>query len=458
MPRAPQVTVDTLCALLGAQPPQSAAVLGARLGVSQPSLSRLLARAGDRVVRIGRARATRYAASRAIARMGSRWPLYQIDENGHTHRLGVLHALVGQAWMIDFDRAAPALTWGEFNDGLYPDLPWFLADARPQGFLGRAFARGCANDLHVNPDPELWRADDVVLAMLRYGTDLIGDLVLGEQAAELALRAPENVVTQPRVQRYAQLAEQAMSGFPAGSSAGGEQPKFTTVRRLPDESLHPVLIKFSERVSNPVGRRWAELLALEHLAAELLLESGVAAVTGEWMEADGRCFLELSRFDRSVAGGRRGQLSLGALDDAHYGKRDRWDLAAARLQRDGWISAGAAQELRLLWCFGSLIGNSDMHFGNISLVCARERPWALCPVYDMLPMQYRPGPGGELRLPPLDPPPPLPENRDAWRRAAAMASIYWQRAAADIRLGSAMRARCADNQATVAAMVVRFGS
>ena len=55
--------------------PLTAAALGQALDVSQPTISRLLASAGERIVRIGRARATRYALSRVIARAGTRWPL-----------------------------------------------------------------------------------------------------------------------------------------------------------------------------------------------------------------------------------------------------------------------------------------------------------------------------------------------------------------------------------------------
>ena len=68
--------------LLRRNGPLTAAALGQALGVSQPTMSRLLASAGDRIVRIGRARASRYALGHDIARTGSRWPLYRIDSEG----------------------------------------------------------------------------------------------------------------------------------------------------------------------------------------------------------------------------------------------------------------------------------------------------------------------------------------------------------------------------------------
>ena len=113
------------------------------LGVSQPTLSRLAHSASDAVVRIGQARASRYALARTLGRAGSRWPVYRIDAAGRPSEIGRLHALARGAWWwqaADPD-AGSRLLHGEFADGLFPDWPWFLDDQRPQGFLGRAFAR-----------------------------------------------------------------------------------------------------------------------------------------------------------------------------------------------------------------------------------------------------------------------------------------------------------------------------
>ena len=74
--------------LLRRDGPLTAAALGQALGISQPSVSRLLASMGGRVVRIGRARASRYALGRDIARAGNRWPLYRIDSEGRSTALG----------------------------------------------------------------------------------------------------------------------------------------------------------------------------------------------------------------------------------------------------------------------------------------------------------------------------------------------------------------------------------
>ncbi|WP_155742789.1 hypothetical protein [Xanthomonas graminis] len=42
-------------------------------------------------------------------------------------------------------------------------------DQRPQGFLGRAFARRVAEDIGALPDLLRWQPDDIVPGLLRHG-------------------------------------------------------------------------------------------------------------------------------------------------------------------------------------------------------------------------------------------------------------------------------------------------
>jgi hypothetical protein len=49
-----------------------------------------------------------------------------------------------------------------------------------------------------------------------------------------------------------------------------------------------------------------------------------------------------------------------------------------------------------LQAFGVLIGNTDMHAGNLSFVSEHGRPYQLAPAYDMLPMGFAPRTGGEI--------------------------------------------------------------
>lgn len=202
-------------------------------------------------------------------------------------------------------------------------------------------------------------------------------------------------------------------------------------------------MKFSPPRDTPSGRRWADLLVCEQLASETMRAHGLVACDTTWSEAGGRCFLEVRRFDRVGGHGRRGFVSLLALDRAYHGHLDTWIAAADRLQRDGWLGREDADTLRLLWWFGGLIGNTDMHFANVSLALDHTRPLHLAPAYDMLPMHYRPMATGEVVTRELVPPLPPPPERPLWQRAADTAQAFWQRAATDARISAEFRAESA---------------
>ncbi len=55
-----------------------------------------------------------------------------------------------------------------------------------------------------------------------------------------------------RETRYVELAEEAMAGTTAGSSAGGEQPKFTTsILPINHGETESVIVKFSPADDKP---------------------------------------------------------------------------------------------------------------------------------------------------------------------------------------------------------------
>jgi hypothetical protein len=62
----------------------------------------------------------------------------------------------------------------------------------------------------------------------------------------------------------------------------------------------------------------------------------------------------------------------------------------------GVVSPEAADATELLWAFGVLIGNTDMHAGNLSFVSDTGSPYHLAPAYDMTPMAFAPNSGGKL--------------------------------------------------------------
>ncbi len=434
---------ERLEALLRTRGAQQASAIAAELGISQPTLSRLLAAMEPRIVRIGRARATRYALAHEVARAGSRWPLYRIDAAGRPETLGELRALHGDRFHFESVRALPAFLHGDFASGEFAGLPWFQGDQRPQGFLGRAFARRVAPDIDAPEDPLRWRSDDIVLGLLRYGDDRPGDLVFGEAALQRALREilapPDTVAADERGARYPQLADAVLRGEDIGSSAAGEQPKFAITLRGED-GYAPVIVKFSDRISSPNGRRWADLLICEHHACEVLLDHGLAAARSEVIEADARVFLQSTRFDRTPTLGRRGLVSLAALDAGFYGHgRLEWWRFAPQLQRDGWLDTGEARRLRLLGWYGALIANSDMHLGNVALQLADDRPLPLAPIYDMLPMRFRPATSGEIVERRYEITLPAPEQHDDWHAAALMAQDFWRRVAGEARISAPFR-------------------
>ena len=218
-------------------------------------------------------------------------------------------------------------------------------------------------------------------------------------------------------------------------------------------------MKFSDRTDSPTGQRWSDLLRCEHHAAEVLAAHGVPASNTSIVEAGGRTFLEVTRFDRTDVLGRQGLVSLRALDAAFHGRgRADWWRHAPQLERDGWIDAPDAERLRTLGLFGALIGNTDMHLGNVSLVLTDQRPFALAPAYDMLPMRFAPGPGGEIVARGLDVLPPTPDVQSAWTRAAAAAGAFWHRVANDGRISASMRDIAADAARQINSARARFAA
>lgn len=412
------------------------------LGISQPSLSRLTRAAGDRVLQIGRARATRYALAREVRTFGHAWPVYRIDVEGRAQVAGTLRALHPDGWW--FDTLDPDLSRLPA-----PDVPWFLDDVRPAGFLGDAFARRHARSLGLAADPVAWNGDAVLAALLLHGDDLPGDLVVGDEALERIQHASlAEVDAVPAVQRpvaYARRATAVLAGEPPGAWLGGAQPKLAACVRDGDDFRH-VVVKFSPRDDTPAARRCRDLLRCEHLAAIVLRAHGLASCATDWLEDDGRVFLETRRFDRVGARGRRGVVSLRAL-----GVTGEWHAAADGLTRAGLLSRDEASVLAVRGWFGRLIGDAGMHPGNATLLLDGR----LAPAYGLAPAHRRPTATGELIDAPFTPPMPPPQHRDAWHAAARVAAELWQYAAEDARLSDEFREDAERSGASLARVVER---
>jgi hypothetical protein len=202
-----------------------------------------------------------------------------------------------------------------------------------------------------------------------------------------------------------------------------------------------VLVKFTAPHDNPIAARWRDLLLAEHLTLETLADAdGVGAARSRMVDVGAQRFLEVQRFDRVGACGRHALLSLACLDGEFVGNAAApWPVVTAELARQAVITrqahAGAASQ----YAFGTLIGNTDMHAGNLSFVGDRVRPYALSPVYDMLPMAFGPSADGVARgtVAPAHLHPSV--DGDTWRAARSLAEQYLTRLNDDIRFTAAFQ-------------------
>lgn len=396
------------------------------LQISAPTLSRLIVAEQGAILRLGRGRATRYALPRSVPGLPAQIPVYRVAKKGQAAAVAELVPLQdGGSWV------EPARGTGHAHAGLPP----VVHDMAPAGYLGRNFAVRHP-DLHLPARVQDWNDDQRLVAVARRGEDCPGDLILGEESLERFL-AWQPVAAKP--DEYPRLAMESATGG-AGSSAAGEQPKFTAFH---DQQHY--LVKFTPGDGSPSDSRWRDLLVCEALALETLNNHGVPAAVARIVDVDKQRFLEVSRFDRIGARGRLGVLTLALLDDDLFGRRDSWAEAASRLHALRLLSADDARRLRLLEAFGILIANGDRHFGNISFFAdgLYARPaLQLAPTYDMLPMDAAPHAGVLPNLPPQVPE-PRAKLLDVWAEAGILAKEFWQRVAEDARISTLFRAMSA---------------
>lgn len=400
------------------QGPLSAAALMSRSGVSQATLSRYLS-ARPQVLKFGRARATRYALLRAV-RQKSMFPLWRIDEQGQAQLAGRLYSTwpAGSCLVEDSEGSC------QHFDG----LPWYLSDMRPQGFLGRAWGRECALQLALPEDIRQWNEDHCLSALTERGSDIAGNWLMGEQSYQQWLRqpVPKPVSLQEKPLLYPLLAQRVLNGEDIGSSAGGEQPKFACYAEQADGGSAHLLVKFTPPPRNQNSQRWCDLLRAEALALQLMAEHGLAAARAAiFTVPDGQTFLEVARFDRLADRGRRGVVSLEAVQAEFTGTQARWPQALQNLALQKLISAEDAARGTLQWAFGRLIANGDMHSGNLAFF-HEASGLRLTPAYDMLPMSFAPDSSGHMREAPPLIEPDASVSREVWLTALAMAQQYWQ--------------------------------
>ena len=404
----------------------SSAELEASLKVSQSAISRAMRTLIEdrQVLKIGSTRGARYGLRREVQGIGSAWPLRKIDAAGAILEFGVLYALAADQYYFEPSPAAKSQGFGW--EGLSPGMPYFLQDQRPGGFLGRAVPLNYP-ELELPPRVVDWTDDHCLRYLVQRGSDTVSNLILGNESFDSLLierQHPASIATDERQKQYPKLVAEVMQGGLPGSSAHGENPKFTALLRDASGVRH-VLVKFSPPTDTDVGRRWADLLIAEHHAHEVLRVAGFPAATSRILSFQDRAYLEVDRFDRQGRDGRVGVTSLLAIDASLYGRLDHWIAACVRLHADGRIDSHTLDAVRFVASFGALIANTDRHLGNLAFFDDYTGRFALAPVYDMLPMLFAPE-HGQMVNRAFEPPLPTADSYMVWQRAQSLARTYWQ--------------------------------
>lgn len=410
-------------------------------GKSQATVSRLLADLSGQVLTVGRARATRYALPRPIRGLAAQQPIYWTDEQGRVGEIGTLSFLAGEQLVVDSAYFAP---------GPGRDLPWALSPLRAQGFLGRLHAQRLEGS-GLGGDPDRWSLESTLYAAL-FLHDAAGAITLGQASATRPRHAPMARSGKALRSALDALALDVARTLPAGSSAGGEQPKFLAVLqgdRSAPELLQHVIVKFTPPHDTPFGQRWRDLLLAEHLAAQVLARHGIAAARTRLEATDTRTYLISERFDRFGAHGRGHAVSIGEVHKAFVpDSYTHWAASSAALARQGRLPESDHLTVATLLAFGRLIGNSDMHSGNLALFVALEDlhrgRFRLAPSYDMLPMRWRPNAslGGNPDYAPFE-----PDQASLSSPAVAIARAYWAALAEHADASRALRRVAAEMHA-----------
>lgn len=439
--------IATLQRLL--QAPLDSPSITAQLGISQATFARLWPTVPD-IVTLGAARARKYALRRQVPGIETPLPVSQVTPQGKLMPQGLLHVLQG-GWYALTDPSGHGYR-------LYQGLPFFLQDMRPQGFLGR-MEPARHGELELPHDILRWTDEHVLKYLSRRGEHGAGDIVIGAETHGRLLASLRDGFTEigqdARASVYPALAEAATQGEIPGSSAGGEQPKFTCLLRRSDvlATLDHAIVKFSPRTGSDSGRRWADLLVCEHLALTTLADHGHPAAISDIVEADDRVFLEVVRFDRI---GRHGRASMATFDalDSDLGMADQsWSAVARALASQRRLPLADVERVEVLDLFGALIGNVDKHHGNIAVSWDLDGRCRLLPAYDMLPMLYRPNTHGEVVRREWQAASLNRMNLNHLPQCAAMATMFWRRVLRDERISNSFKTVAARHLDAIAATV-----
>jgi hypothetical protein len=418
--------------------------------VSAATAKRILQELRAEIISGGRTRRRRHALKRQVRGSLSTVETFVVDIHGRASPGTNIELVQPGGCLAPLDSGVWPQESG--HDGWWDGLPYPLYDMRPQGYLGRMLAHEVAANLDLPVNPDEWSDEEIVWFLAQYGADTPGDLIVGQRAMQLwtRQRAELQLIAERKVRdAYLARAQSVLKVVGAGSSAGGEFPKFTAARSLQRSDTPHVIVKFSGSESTGSARRWADLLVCEHLAMQAIASmQGHRAARSRILQAGGRTFLESERFDRHGDHGRSAVVTLSAVEAALIGAGPKsWPAVLRSDAGAEFFASDVAGRVEELWWFGRFIANTDMHHGNLSL-----RPhgtsFQLAPAYDMLPMQYAPLRGGDVpepTYPAQDLPVPPRGREDRWATAVQAALNFWREASKDKRIGEAFRAICANN-------------
>lgn len=415
------------------QGPATSKEIQAATSLSQTVVASRLRSMGTSIVKLNKTRPPRYALTRNAFGGDDTLPLMMVDENGVITMAANIRPLAHGGFYAEPMTGMPRVLLGENGEGLYDDLPYFLSDLRPQGFLGRQVAKEMSEQSDDFPsDPRRWNASHVGRYLVSNGDDLPGYFKFGQQTS-LRIRQP---LIPKTPDDYPSLADAVISGTLPGSSAGGEQPKFTAF--CGDRSSH-VIVKFSPKTEDAAAKRWRDILITEHHATEALHTYEIPAAETRLIKDDGRIFLESKRFDRFGEYGRSSMLSLESVDAEFIGSGANWSQVMRALYDKDLVSSQYVYDTECLWVFGRFINNTDMHLGNLSLSIKGD-VFGLLPVYDMCSMGFAPNSGGEVL--PYDFTPPDITDSISNNQIASMkevARIFWDMVVDDKRISDEFR-------------------
>jgi len=162
--------------------PATSKAIQEHTGLSQTAVSYQLRIMGDSVIRIKRGRSPRYALTRNAFGGNDKLPLSMVDAYGNTVLAAYIRPLLHGGFFVEPATGMPNLLLGEKKDGLYEELPYFLLDMSPQGFIGRQIAMEmAARDPDFPTDPRRWSSNHIGRYLVSNGDDLPGNFKFGCQ-------------------------------------------------------------------------------------------------------------------------------------------------------------------------------------------------------------------------------------------------------------------------------------